>query len=97
MFGAPVAYFFEYLLGIQQTEQSCGYSELVISPQAISKFGRMSGSMETPNGTVAVAYEKAQGNVCFRVSIPAGCKAVFRIDSFEHELLAGETIFAVPE
>lgn len=97
MFGAPVAYFFEYLLGIQQTEQSCGYSDLVISPQAISKFGRMSGSMETPKGTVAVGYEKTQGNICFRVSIPAGCKAVFRIDSLERELVEGENVFSVSE
>lgn len=97
MFGAPVAYFFEYLLGIRQTERSCGYSELVISPQAISKFGRMSGSMETPNGTVAVSYEKEQGKIFFRVSIPAGCKAVFRTDSFECDLLEGENRFSVSE
>ncbi len=97
MFGAPVAYFFEYLLGIKQTEQSCGYSELVISPQAISKFGRMSGSMETSCGTVVVNYERSQGNICFSVTIPAGCKAVFRIDSFERELSQGENNFSVFE
>ncbi len=94
MFGAPVAYFFEYLLGIKQTEGSCGYSELVISPQAMSKFGRMAGSMETPKGTVAVAYERAQGKAHCSVSIPAGCKAVFRVDSFERELVEGENSFS---
>ena len=94
MFGAPVAYFFEYLLGIKQTEGSCGYSELVISPQAMSKFGRMAGSMETPEGTVAVAYERAQGKANCSVSTPAGCKAVFRVDSFERELVEGENSFS---
>lgn len=93
MFGAPVAYFFEYLLGIRQTDDSCGYSELVISPQAVSKFGRMSGSMQTPNGRVAVSYEKEPGGIRFSISIPEGCKAVFRIDAFERELLAGNNEF----
>lgn len=97
MFGAPVAYFFEYLLGIKQTEGSRGYSELVISPKAISKFGRMSGSMETPKGTVAVAYEKVQGTIDFRISIPVGCKAVFRMDSLERELSEGENNLSFPQ
>ena len=95
MFGAPVAYFFEYLLGIQQTEASCGYSELVISPQAISKFNRMSGSMDTPKGTVSVSYEKTSEGVKFNISIPAGCKASFRIPSYVCELNAGENEFSV--
>ncbi len=97
MFGAPVAYFFEYLLGIKQAENSCGYSELVISPQAISKFSRMSGSMQTPNGAVAVSYEKTQGGIRFCVSIPGNCKAVFRVESFERELSEGYNNFFISE
>jgi alpha-L-rhamnosidase len=94
MFGAPVAYFFEYLLGIRQTEASCGYSELIISPQAISKFNQMSGKMATPKGTVSVSYEKTGEDVKFRISIPEGCKASFRIPSYECELHAGENEFS---
>ena len=97
MFGAPVAYFFEYLLGIKQTEASCGYSELIISPQAISKFSRMSGSMETPRGKVAVSYEKTDAGVKFNISVPAGCKADFRIPSYTRTLVEGENEFFVSE
>lgn len=97
MFGAPVAYFFEYLLGIRQTEASCGYSELVIAPQAISKFSKMSGSMETPKGTVSVSYERMGGTVQFNVSVPAGCKASFHALSHTCELHAGENTFSVSE
>ena len=97
MFGAPVAYFFEYLLGIKQTEASCGYSELIISPQAISKFSRMSGSMETPRGKVAVSYEKTDAGVKFNISVPAGCKADFRIPSYTCTLVEGENEFFVSE
>ena len=95
MFGAPVAYFFEYLLGIKQTENSAGYSELVISPKAISKFGRMRGSMETPLGTVSVSYERAGGGVSFSIAIPEGCKASFSIPECECELKNGENDFVV--
>ena len=97
MFGAPVAYFFEYLLGIKQTEVSCGYSELVISPQAISKFSRMSGSMETPRGKVSVSYERTDAGVKFHIAIPAGCKADFRIPSYTRALVEGENEFFISE
>ncbi|MBQ9116592.1 MAG: family 78 glycoside hydrolase catalytic domain [Clostridia bacterium] len=90
MFGAPIAYFFEYLLGIRQTEESCGYSELIIAPQAVSRFGRMQGSMETPLGAVAVSYAKENEGVRFRVSIPAGCKAIFRLGELDRPLSEGE-------
>ena len=95
MFGSPVAYFFEYLLGIKQTERSCGYSELVISPKAISKFNRMSGGLQTPHGRVTVCYEREENGVRFCISVPEGCKAVFSIPSLERELFAGENSFSV--
>ena len=97
MFGAPVAYFFEYLLGIKQTKKSAGYEEMIISPQALSRFSRMSGSMQTPNGRVAVSYEKERGGIRFSVSIPENCKAIFRVDQFERELLAGNNEFYLAE
>jgi alpha-L-rhamnosidase len=93
MFGAPVAYFFEYLLGIKQAENSCGYSELIVSPQAITKFNRMSGSMDTPHGAVSVKYEKTEDGVKFNISIPDGCKASFRITDYERALNTGENEF----
>lgn len=90
MFGAPVAYLFEYLLGIRQTEDSAGYASLVIEPKAVSKFGRMSGSMQIPAGTVAVNYEKTADGAAFTVTIPEGTEAVFRYNGEEFALHAGE-------
>jgi alpha-L-rhamnosidase len=69
MFGAPVAYFFECFLGIKQKESSAGYSSVVIAPQAVSRFGRLKGSMQTPNGTISVSYEKAEGGIVDAESI----------------------------
>ena len=89
MFGAPVAYFFEYLLGIKQTPDSAGYASLAIEPLAVSRFGHMAGSIKTPRGTVAVAYRKADGRIIFTVEIPADTKAVFRYGGGEYPLRDG--------
>jgi alpha-L-rhamnosidase len=95
MFGAPVAYFFEYLLGIRQKEGTAGYGDLVIAPQALSKCDRMAGSMETPNGRVSVGYQKANGRICFRITVPPRTKAVLRYDGQDHALLQGENEICV--
>ena len=97
MFGAPVAYFFEYLLGIKQTKESAGYREMVISPVAISKFGRMSGSMETPQGRVSVGYEKEEGGVRFNVTIPQGASAILRVFGNDYPLAEGANEILIAE
>lgn len=89
MFGAPVAYIFEYMLGIKQTPSSAGYTELAIKPQGISRFNRMSGSMKTPNGTVSVSYEKIDGKSKFSIVIPEGTKATFKYSDYECTLNTG--------
>ena len=94
MFGAPVAYFFEYLLGIRQAEESAGYTELIIAPQATDRFGRMSGSIETPQGTVAVSYKNENGKISFSVMIPQNAKAKFLFAGKETELREGENEFS---
>ena len=90
MFGAPVAYLFEYLLGIRQAEGTAGYTSLVIAPQCVDRFGRMSGSITTPNGVVAVSYENKSGAVKFIVTIPQNTKATFSYAGREYALSQGE-------
>lgn len=89
MFGAPVAYFFEYLLGIKQREDSAGFVDLIIAPQAVSKFGHMSGTLETVNGTVAVSYKKEEDTVLFSITVPKGTKAIFKYEDKETVLCEG--------
>ena len=95
MFGAPVAYFFEYLLGIRQPDGEAGYRKLYIAPQAVGCFGWMRGTMQVPAGRVAVAYEKFEGGVRFTVTIPDGIKAHFRWGGVEQALSVGENVIEV--
>ena len=55
-----------------------------------SRFGRMSGSMKTPNGSVSVGYVNDGEKVCFKICIPEGVKAVFRFGDTEKALICGE-------
>ncbi len=93
MFGAATAYLFEYLLGIGQKKGTAGYRSLVIAPQALSKFGRMSGSMELPHGRISVKYEKADGKIRFEIIIPPNTEAVFEADGKQTELTEGTNVF----
>lgn len=93
MFGSPIAYFFEYLLGIRQPKDSAGYKNIVIEPRAVSKFGYMSGSMEIPSGTVSVEYRKNGDAVDFKISVPSGITASFKYNEKEYALKEGENCF----
>ena len=93
MFGAPVAYFFEYLLGIRQKPNTAGYASLMIEPQAVSKFGRMRGHMQIPNGTVEVSYQKESGNIRFEITVPSNVEAVFQYAGREFILKEGTNVF----
>ena len=95
MFGAPVAYFFEYLLGIGQKSGTAGYTSLVIAPQATEKFGRMRGKTKTPNGYVSVSYEKMDEKLRFVIDIPHGTEAVFVFSGEERVLTNGLNEFCV--
>lgn len=95
MFGAPVAYFFEYLLGIKQEKESAGYQSVTIAPRAVSRFGYMKGSMRVPKGDIAVAYEKVDGKVKFDIMIPVGVRATFKYLEQELDLKEGRNSFII--
>jgi len=95
MFGAPVAYLFEYLLGIRQEEGTAGYKSIIIEPQGISRFKRMSGSITIPNGIVAVSYKNNDGKANFEIIIPENTHAIFKYKNQEIVLTQGKNNFTI--
>ena len=95
MFGAPVAYLFQYLLGIGQEKGTAGYTSLVIEPQAVHRFKWMEGSIETPSGKCAVSYRHETDGVHFTITVPEETKAIFRYKDREIELTLGENILVI--
>ena len=77
MFGAVVAYLFECLLGITQSDDSAGYEKLIIKPAIVEQINNLSGSMQIPDGVVSVSYTKRFDSISFEVTLPKGKKATF--------------------
>ena len=97
MFGAPVAYFFEYLLGIKQTSDSAGYEKLEIKPVGTERFGYMKGYMEIPSGRVSVSYKHEGGKISFEIDLPKGVSATLVYGGETYELSYGENTIEVKE
>ena len=93
MFGAPVAYLFEYILGIRQQPQSAGYRSIQIEPRSLHRFNRLSGSMHTLHGTVAVSYIRKSNGIQCKIVIPKNTEAIFRYSDQEFKLTDGENVF----
>ena len=89
MFGAPVAYFFQYLLGINQGKTEGGYNSIIIEPKGYKNFEFMNGSMSIPKGIVAVSYENKNDKTYFEITIPDGVKAKFKNQENIIELKSG--------
>lgn len=96
MFGAPVAYFFEFLLGIRQTPDSAGYASLLIRPLATHRFQHMEGSMITPKGILKVSYQRRQELLDLSIHLPEGTKAHLQYGGETLPLACGENRFTLP-
>ena len=70
MFGAVSEYIFTYILGIQQTEDSCGWKKVRIEPADIPEAGDISGSIMTPEGKISVSVSYCDGVRAVRFTLP---------------------------
>lgn len=92
MFGAVVATYFEYILGIKQREGTAGYTDVIISPAIIDGLGSASGHITVPRGKIAVSYKTENGRRKYTVEIPDGIHAVFAQDGVSVPLSAGKNV-----
>lgn len=84
MFGAVVAYLFEYVLGIRQNEDSYGYQKITVAPCGTAS---VRGSMTLPQGAISVVYEKEGDRL--RVSLPPNIHATVALPSGETRQVLG--------
>lgn len=93
MFGSPVKYLFSYLLGIRQTEDSCGYEKVIISPVKIDGLNKISGSMKTENGEISVDIDRTEKKIVINIS--GKTDATFVCCGKEQKLTQGENIITL--
>ena len=92
MFGAVLAYFYEYILGIKQKADSYGYRRITIDPVVIEDLSFAKGHMTVEQGRIAVSYETTpEGKRMLTVEIPAGVEADVVTPDGEIVTLSGAT------
>ena len=78
------------LSGIQQAPGSYGFGKVVIKPQVVGTLHHVSGTRETPYGTVTSSWDRdAQGVSSMQVTVPAGTAATVYVPA-----AAGDTFVA---
>lgn len=95
MFGASTVYLFRYLLGIRQTEGACGMQSFCISPVFPNQLSFAEGHITTPHGKIAVHWHRQADDIRVRIHVCPGVQAVFRTESKELPLTAGENNFTI--
>lgn len=72
MFGSPVTYLFDDILGIKQDAGSIGYSSVTVKPCDIPGLDCVSGSITTPHGVISVSYKRTAEGLDIKVEAPEG-------------------------
>lgn len=95
MFGALTRYFYYYLLGIRQEEDSKGYESVVVDPAYCEQVKQISGKVQTPYGDIQVKIDR-KWNHTISITVPSGIRASFK-DEYGtlHVLKTGTTSFAL--
>lgn len=75
MLGHIMEWFYSGLAGIDQTNASVAYKELLIQPQMVEAMDHAKGSFETPYGTVNTSWSKGEEQIRLDVFIPVNTTA----------------------
>jgi len=95
MFGAVVAYLFDYILGIRQEVGKAGYTDIIVAPTFADKINRILGSRMLPDGEISVSYLKKDGMVFCNITVPENVKAKFIYGDSEIKLVCGKNSFEI--
>ncbi len=91
MLGHLMEWFYAGLAGIDQTEESLAYREILISPQIVGDISSASASFESPYGNIVSKWKKSGSNLDMEINIPvnAAAKVVFPVKG-EYSILEGD-------
>lgn len=93
MFGACSRHLYDNILGISQSEGSCGYKNIVISPKTPQKLEFAEGSINTDYGKIYVKWKRENDNIIFNVSVPDAINAKFEYNEISEIITGNKTIF----
>jgi alpha-L-rhamnosidase len=76
MLGHIMEWFYRGVLGIDQTEKSIAYKEIIIKPEAVGDLKSVSGSYESVYGRISSEWEKQSNSFQLKTEIPANTTAI---------------------
>jgi alpha-L-rhamnosidase len=75
MLGHLMEWFYNGLGGIDQTDESVAYKEVLIAPQIVKGIDSVSTDFKTPYGLIVSKWKKINGETMVEVEIPVNTKA----------------------
>jgi alpha-L-rhamnosidase len=75
MYASVGAWLYRWLAGIQVDAEACGFSRLVIRPFIPRSLQFAQAAVNTVRGRVESAWQRADGELSLKLSIPVGCEA----------------------
>lgn len=82
MFGSVSEWFYKSVLGIQQSEMSVAYSDIIIKPSVVGDLTWAKGSFHSVRGKISSSWWKSGNDFRLDISIPANTKATVFIPVF---------------
>ncbi len=86
MFGSVSEWFYKSVLGIQQSDSSVAFSDIVIKPSIVGDLTWAKGSYHSVRGKISSSWERSGSEVNLEVTIPANAKATIYIPVLENAL-----------
>lgn len=84
MFGSVSEWFYKSVLGIQQSETSIAYNDIVIKPSVVGDLTWAKGSYKSVRGKISSSWWKNGDEFNLEITIPANTKATVYLPVFEN-------------
>lgn len=97
MFGAVTKLLHQYILGIRQEKESCGYQKLLIEPARMSALSHAEGSVNLPDGTVFVSRDMTPTSIVFVITLPNEREVHFVYGNVDTVLTGGTHTIEIKE
>ncbi len=79
MFGSVSEWFYKSVLGIQQTDSSVAFSDILINPSIVGDLTWAKGSYHSVRGKISSSWERSGSEVHLDVTIPANATATIHV------------------
>lgn len=88
--GSIVQWMYEYMLGIRQEDNSCGFNRIIINPRINWRLQSASGQYQTQHGKISVAWLLKENNkININVSVPHSTQAMLILDNTKEKCFTG--------